>query len=118
MASRKVTVTQVDPMSAFKISICMALVGFAAWLIAVTILYIAVDAIGVVDSMNSLISGVGGDTAINFPFVLAIAALLGAIGVMFVALLAPLTAYIYNALTGLVGGVDVQLANNRKTHAV
>ncbi|MFC3796217.1 DUF3566 domain-containing protein, partial [Corynebacterium tuscaniense] len=88
------------------------------WLIAVTILYIAVDAFGVVDSMNSLISGVGGDTAINFPFVLAIAALLGAIGVMFVALLAPLTAYIYNALTGLVGGVDVQLANNRKTHAV
>ena len=118
MASRKVTVTQVDPMSAFKISICMALVGFAAWLIAVTILYIAVDAFGIVDSMNSLISGVGGDTAINFPFVLAIAALLGAIGVMFVALLAPLTAYIYNALTGLVGGVDVQLANNRKTHAV
>ena len=118
MASRKVTVTQVDPMSAFKISICMALVGFAAWLIAVTILYIAVDAFGVVGSMNSLISGVGGDTAINFPFVLAIAALLGAIGVMFVALLAPLTAYIYNALTGLVGGVDVQLANNRKTHAV
>ena len=55
MASRKVTVTQVDPMSAFKISICMALVGFAAWLIAVTILYIAVDAVGVGDSLNSQI---------------------------------------------------------------
>ena len=53
----------------------------------------------------------GGDTAISFPFVLAIAALLGAIGVVFVALMAPLTAFIYNALTGLVGGVEVELTN-------
>ncbi|MDK8796054.1 DUF3566 domain-containing protein [Corynebacterium sp. MSK041] len=111
MASRNVTVTHINPMSAFKVGICMALVGFAAWLIAVSILYVAVDAFGVVASMNSLISGVGGDTAISFPFVLAIAALLGAIGVVFVALMAPLTAFIYNALTGLVGGVEVELTN-------
>ena len=63
--------------------------------------------------MNSLISGVGGDTAIDFPFVLAIAALFGAIGVVFVALVAPLTAFLYNALTGLVGGVEVELTDYR-----
>ena len=113
MAARNVTVTKVRPMSAFKIGICMALIGFAAWLMAVSVLYMAVDAAGVVASMNSLISGVGGDTAIDFPFVLAIAALLGAIGVMFVALVAPLTAFLYTALTGLVGGGEVELTDYR-----
>ena len=39
MAARNVTVTKVRPMSAFKIGICMALIGFAAWLIAVSVLY-------------------------------------------------------------------------------
>ncbi|WKK60619.1 DUF3566 domain-containing protein [Corynebacterium sp. P3-F1] len=113
MAVRNVSVTRIRPGSAFKVGILMALVGFAAWLIAVSLLYVAVDAAGVVDSFNSLIGGVGGDTAIDFPLVIALAGLSGAIGVVFVAIMAPLTAFIYNALTDLVGGLGLELTDYR-----
>ena len=113
MASRNVTVTRIRPASAFKVGILMALVGFVAWLISVSLLYVAVDAAGVVDSLNSLIGGVGGETAIDFPLVIALAALAGAIGVVFVAVMAPLTAFIYNALADLVGGLGLELTDYR-----
>ena len=113
MAARNVTVTRIRPMSAFKVAICMALVGFAAWLIAVSVLYMAVDAVGVIESMNSLIGGVGGETIIDFPLAIALAGLSGAIGVVFISLMAPLTAFIYNALADLVGGVTVELTDYR-----
>ena len=113
MASRNVTVTRVRPASVFKVSILLALIGFVAWMIAMSILYFAVEAAGVVDSLNSLIGGVGGETAIDFPLVLALAGLSGAVGVVFVALMAPLTAFIYNALADLFGGVGIELTDYR-----
>ena len=113
MAARNVTVTRIRPGSAFKVGILMALIGFAAWLIAVSVLYLAVDAAGVVESINSLIGGVGGETIIDFPLVIALAALAGAIGVVAVAIMAPLTAFIYNALADLVGGLGVELTDYR-----
>ncbi|EFK55310.1 DUF3566 domain-containing protein [Corynebacterium genitalium ATCC 33030] len=113
MAARNVTLTRIRPGSAFKIGILLSLIGFAAWLLAVTVLYFVIDAAGVVDSMNSLIGGVGGETAIDFPLVLALAGLSGATGVVFVALMAPLTAFIYNALADLVGGLAIELTDQQ-----
>lgn len=113
MASRNVTVTRIRPGSAFKVGILMALIGFAAWLLAVSVLYLAVDAAGVVESINSLIGGVGGETIIDFPLVIALAALVGAISVVAVAIMAPLTAFIYNALADLVGGLGIELTDCR-----
>ena len=113
MAARNVTVTRIRPGSAFKVGMLMALVGFAAWLIAVSVLYVALDSVGVVESMNSLIGGVGGETIIDFSLVLALGGLAGAIGVVFVAIMAPITAFIYNALADLVGGIRLELTDDR-----
>ena len=45
--------------------------------------------------------------------VLALAGLSGATGVVFVALMAPLTAFIYNALADLVGGLAIELTDQQ-----
>ena len=113
MASRNVTLTKIHPVSAFKVATLLALVGFAAWLLAASILYAFLAAAGVVDSLNSLIGGVGGETGIGYPLVLGLAGVSGTFCVIFVAIMAPLTAYLYNALVDIVGGVTVELTDYR-----
>ncbi|GAB3084451.1 DUF3566 domain-containing protein [Corynebacterium aquatimens] len=113
MAARNVTVTRIRPGSAFKVGILLAIIGFAAWLLAVSGVYMVLDSAGVVESVNSLIGGVGGETVVNFGIVLAAAALTGTIWVIFVAIMAPLTAFIYNALADLVGGLSIELTDYR-----
>lgn len=109
MATRKVAVTEIGVVSVFKVATIISLVGFIAWMIAAVLLYFGLSAAGVVESMNSLIGGVGGDKVIDMPFVLSAAGLLGLLGVVFTALIAPLMAVIYNSIADLVGGVDYTL---------
>lgn len=109
MATRKVAVTEIGVVSVFKVATIVSLVGFIAWMIAAVLVYFGLSAAGVVESMNSLIGGVGGDQVIDMPFVLSAAGLLGLLGVVFTALIAPLLAVIYNSIADLVGGVDYTL---------
>lgn len=109
MASRSVAVNHVSPLSAFKVALAMALIGLVAWLIAVAVLYFGMDAVGIWDSVNTLIGDVGGSQAITFGMVMAIAALMGAILAIFIAIIAPLCAVIYNGIVALFGGLQVGL---------
>ncbi|WP_115685556.1 DUF3566 domain-containing protein [Corynebacterium senegalense] len=111
MAARKVTITYVSPASAFKIGSILAAVGFIVWMIAATLLYGGLEAAGVIESVNSLIGGVGGDQVVDFPLLISAAALLGLVGVVFVAVMAPLTAVIYNAVANLAGGLTIRMGN-------
>lgn len=114
MASRNVEVSRVSPGSAFKIGLIMGLLGLVVWLIAVTILYIAMDRAGIVGQVNDLIGGVGGDQGIGFGLVFSSAGLVGVIGTVMVAVLSPLIAVIYNAIADLLGGLTVTLSDTRK----
>lgn len=109
MATRQVAVTRISPLSAFRVALALALVGLVAWLLAVSILYIGMDAAGIWNQVNSLIGDIGGDQSIGFGMIISVAALLGAISVILVAVLAPLFAIIYNAIVDLFGGLTVGL---------
>lgn len=109
MAARTVTATRVTPLSAFRVGLAMALVGLVAWLIMAAVLYWGMEQAGIWDSVNSLIGDVGGEQAITFGMVMSVAALMGAIFAVLVAILAPLTAYVYNAVNALFGGLVVRL---------
>ena len=58
--------------------------------------------------------GVGGDQVIDMKVCLSAAGLLGLIGVVFTAIMAPLTVVIYNSIADLVGGVSFTMSNRAK----
>lgn len=107
MATRVVSVTRVSPLSAFRVGLAMSLVGLAAWLIAVAILYVGMGAAGIWDQLNSLLGDIGGEQAVTFGLVMSFAALLGAISAILTTVLAPLAAVVYNAIVDLFGGFQV-----------
>ncbi|QGU03311.1 DUF3566 domain-containing protein [Corynebacterium comes] len=108
MATRDVSVTRVSPLSAFRVGLAMSLVGMAAWLIAVALLYAGMGAAGIWDQVNSLLGDIGGSQAVTFGLVMSFAALLGAIGAILTTILAPLSAVVYNAIVDLFGGLQVR----------
>ena len=114
MAARKVTIRNISASSVFKVATILALIGFVAWMIGVTIVYFGLEQAGVIDSVNSLIGGVGGDQVIDMKVCLSAAGLLGLIGVVFTAIMAPLTVVIYNSIADLVGGVSFTMSNRAK----
>ena len=109
MASREVTITRVAPIATFRVALAMSIIGLVAWIICVCVLYLGLSAAGVWQNLNDVIGGVGGEQTITFGLVLSISALLGAIGAITIAVLAPLGAVIYNAIVDLFGGISVQL---------
>ncbi|WCZ37652.1 DUF3566 domain-containing protein [Corynebacterium jeddahense] len=111
MAVRKVTVRNIGAGSVFKVATLLALLGFIAWMGACALVYYGLDRAGVVESVNSLIGGVGGDQVVDMKLAMTAAALLGLIGVVFTAVMAPLTAILYNAVADLVGGVRYTMSN-------
>lgn len=111
MAVRKVTVRNIGAGSVFKVATLLALLGFIAWMGACALVYYGLDRAGVVESVNSLIGGVGGDQVVDMKLAMTAAALLGLIGVVFTAVMAPLTAILYNAVADLAGGVRYTMSN-------
>lgn len=109
MAIREVAITRISPMSAFRTAMSLSLVGLAAWVMCVVLLYFGLDSAGVWAKMNDIIGGIGGDQQIDFGLVLAVASLLGAIVAIIVSILAPLFAIIYNSIVDLFGGIKVRL---------
>lgn len=107
MASRNLAITRISPLSAFRVGLAMSLVGLVAWLIAVALLYVGVDAAGIWDQLNSLLGDIGGEQTVTFGLVMSVAALLGAISAILTSILAPLAAVVYNSVVDLFGGLQV-----------
>ncbi|AKV59381.1 MULTISPECIES: DUF3566 domain-containing protein [Corynebacterium] len=111
MAARKVAIKHIGVGSVFKVATIMSLVGFVVWMLAATLIYFGLEQTGVIDSINSLIGGVGGDQVIDMALVLSGAALVGLIGVVFTAVISPLLAVIYNSIADMVGGITYTMSN-------
>lgn len=94
-------------MSAFRVGLAFSVVGLVAWLLAVSLLYFGMDKAGIWDSINGLVSEVGGTSSLSFGIVLSIAAVVGAIGSVATTIFAPLCALIYNAVVTLFGGIEI-----------
>ncbi len=111
MADREFTLKRIRPLSAFRVGLAYSLVGLAAWLLAITVVWFVLDAAGVVEQVNSLIFDVGGDVTVSFGMVLSVSILVGAIVAVLITILAPLLALIYNAIADLFGGLVLKLVD-------
>ncbi|AKE40256.1 hypothetical membrane protein [Corynebacterium kutscheri] len=107
MATRELIIQRISPLSAFRTTLALSLVGLAAWVLCAALVYVGLDTFGVWAQVNAIIGGVGGNQVVTFGLVLSIASLLGAIMAIFLTVLAPLVAVIYNAVVELFGGIRV-----------
>lgn len=111
-------VKRIDPWSVMKFAFAVSFVLFVVVIIATSVLYVALDAMGVFESVNKalgdLINSTGGEDdgglKITAKGVIGGAALLGLVNVVLFTALATLGAFIYNVCADLVGGVELTLA--------
>ena len=113
---------RIDPWSVMKFSFAVSIVLFIVMVVATTVLYIALDAMGVFDTVNDMLQmlmgtnaddAAGGSTEtfrITAKGVIGAAALLGVVNMVLFTALATLGSFIYNVCADLVGGVEVTLA--------
>jgi hypothetical protein len=111
-------IKRVDPWSMMKFSFAVSLVLFFVAVVATSVLYLALDAMGVFDEVNKALSELvgnaggtaGGGFKITAKGVVGGSALLGAVNVVLFTALATLGAFIYNVCADLVGGIELTLA--------
>jgi hypothetical protein len=114
----RLAIKRIDPWSVMKFSFAVSLVLFLVVIVATSVLYLALNAMGVFDSINSsigeLASSSGGQSTSEFKItaggVIGTSALIGAVNVVLFTALATLGAFIYNVCSDLVGGIEVTLA--------
>jgi hypothetical protein len=113
----RLSVKRLDPWSVMKFSFAVSLVLFIVVIVATSVLYLALDTMGVFASVNNTLAdlvesgGADGDGfRVTASGVIGAAAVLGAVNVVLFTALATLAAFIYNVCADLVGGVEVTLA--------
>ncbi|AVT30991.1 hypothetical protein C6361_17600 [Plantactinospora sp. BC1] len=114
----RLNLKRIDPWSVMKFSFAVSLVLFIVVIVATSVLYLALDAMGVFDSVNGtltdMISASGGQGGSTFQItakgVILTSGLIGLVNVVLFTALATLGAFIYNVCADLVGGVELTLA--------
>ena len=111
----RLNLKRIDPWSVMKFAFAVSLVLFIVIIVATSVLYLALDAMGVFESLNSTVAdtlnnGTGGGFAITATGVIGTSALVGLINVVLFTALATLGAFIYNVCADLVGGIELTLA--------
>jgi hypothetical protein len=117
----RLNLKRIDPWSVMKFSFAVSVVLFIVVVVATSVLYLALDAMGVWgsvnDSLKELVSASGGtDASASGGFritawgVIGTSMLIGAVNVVLFTALATLGAFIYNVCADLVGGVELTLA--------
>jgi hypothetical protein len=117
----RLNLKRIDPWSVMKFSFAVSVVLFIVVVVATSVLYLALDAMGVWTEVNTslkeLVSASGGtDSSSSGGFqitawgVIGTSMLIGAVNVVLFTALATLSAFIYNVCADLVGGVELTLA--------
>jgi hypothetical protein len=117
----RLNLKRIDPWSVMKFSFAVSVVLFIVVVVATSVLYLALDAMGVWGEINKSLSDLvnasgGTESATTSTFritawgVIGTSMLIGAVNVVLFTALATLGAFIYNVCADLVGGVELTLA--------
>ncbi|GAB1688374.1 DUF3566 domain-containing protein [Krasilnikovia sp. M28-CT-15] len=116
----RLNLKRIDPWSVMKFAFAVSVVIFIVVVVATSVLYLALDAMGVWKEINKglgdLVSASGGAGSTNSGFrvtawgVIGTSMLIGAVNVVLFTALATLGAFIYNVCADLVGGIELTLA--------
>jgi len=100
-----------------KFSFAVSLVLFVVAIVATSVLYLALDAMGVFESINKALTemtGQAGAAADTFKItakgVIGTSVLLGAVNMVLFTALMTLGAFVYNVCADLVGGIELTLS--------
>jgi hypothetical protein len=119
----RLNLKRIDPWSVMKFAFAVSVVLFIVVVVATSVLYLSLDAMGVWKEVNtslqSLVNASGGTDAataggtgfrITAWGVIGTSMLIGAVNVVLFTALATLGAFIYNVCADLVGGIELTLA--------
>ncbi|BCY04923.1 hypothetical protein L3i22_000110 [Actinoplanes sp. L3-i22] len=116
----RLNLKRIDPWSVMKFAFAVSIVLFIVVVVATSVLYLALDTMGVWtsvnDSLKELVSASGGPGSTGGGFritawgVIGTSMLIGAVNVVLFTALATLGAFIYNVCADLVGGIELTLA--------
>lgn len=110
-----VQVRKIDPWSTLKISSVISVSLFFVWMVAVGLLYVVLDGMGVWDRLNNAFTDIvaesSSDGLVTAGQVFGYAAVIGLANMVLFTALATIGAFIYNLCSDLVGGVEVTLAD-------
>ncbi len=112
----RLSVKRIDPWSVMKFAFAVSFVLLVVIVVATSVLYLALDAMGVFNSLNTTLAdlfnsnGGEGSFRISASAVIGTSAILGAINVVLFTALMTLGAFIYNVCADLVGGIEITLA--------
>lgn len=108
---------RVDPWSVMKFAFAVSLVLFVVAIVATSVLYLALDAMGVFESLNGALADMTGEAGgaqdalkITAKGVIGTSVLLGAVNMVLFTALMTLGAFIYNVCADLVGGIELTLS--------
>ena len=117
----RLRVAKVDPWSVMKTTFVLSIAFAIISIVAVALLWSALNALGVFDSLNHTLSSIAPagqtssytlSTILSFGKVLSFTALVSVVNIVLLTALATLGAYLYNACSALVGGIEVTLADD------
>jgi hypothetical protein len=115
----RLKIVNVDPWSMMKVSFLFSVALGLVFLVAVALLWSALDFMGVFSSVGHTVSDVSGSanssgfnvvSFFSLPRVMGIATILALIDTIIITAMTTLGAYLYNLSTELVGGVELTFA--------
>jgi hypothetical protein len=115
----KLSLTKVDPWSVAKVSFLLSIAFGIIQIIAVSILWWLLSAVGLFDKLNTVISSTGLSSStvdvnsfLGYGQVISWVTIFAVFTVLLIVILATVSAFLYNVVSSLVGGVHLTLGDD------
>jgi hypothetical protein len=117
----RLRIAKVDPWSVMKTTFVLAIAIAIVSIVAVALLWSALNALGVFTSLNHTLASIAPagqqssytvSNILSFSKVISFTALISVVNIVLFTALATLGAYLYNMCSALVGGIEVTLADD------